>query len=230
MKTGKLYGIGVGPGDPELVTRKAVRLLDQADVIAIPDNGTGTKTALGIVEDLVQGKPLMMCPAPMTRDDAVLEQCQNWTADHICCLLDEGKTVCFITLGDPSIYSTYIYIHKKVTARGYDAELVPGVPSFCAAAARLGISLCEGNQRLMIVPADSRAEEVMGFPANKVFMKAGSGIMDLQQSLSRCGLLDRASAVENCGMEGEHIWQRFSDMQAPSGYFSLVVVKEPPEK
>ena len=226
MKHGILYNVGVGPGDPELVTRKAVRLLTQADVIAVPDKGTGAHTALGIVADLAQEKPLLMCPAPMTRDEAVLEQCQTRIGGQICELLEAGKTVCFITLGDPSIYSTYIYIHKKVAAAGYEAELVPGVPSFCAAAARLGISLCERDQRLMIVPAGSEAEDVMQISANKVFMEAGGEILRLQQSLRRCGMLEQASAVENCGMDDEHIWERFSDMQTPSGYFSLGVVKE----
>ncbi|MEG1430575.1 MAG: precorrin-2 C(20)-methyltransferase, partial [Oscillospiraceae bacterium] len=153
MTEGRLYGIGVGPGDPELLTLKAVRLLGEADIIAVPDKGTGEKTALNIVKDFVVGKELLYCPTPMVRDGARLEACYEEIATKICDLLKAGKTVAFITLGDPTVYSTYIYVHKKVLARGYGAELIPGVPSFCAVAAELGVSLCEGGERLLVVPA-----------------------------------------------------------------------------
>ena len=226
MEKGKLYGIGVGPGDPELLTLKAVRLLREADIVAVPDKGAGEKTALNIVKAHVEDKELMYCPTPMIRDKAKLDQCYQEIADRICTLLDEGKTVSFITLGDPTIYSTYIYVHKKVVARGYDAELVPGVTSFCAVASRLGQSLCEGKQRLLIVPASSDASDTMAVKANKVFMKAGSGIMELQNQLRETNQLEHAFMVENCGMENEHIYPRFADLTENSGYFSVVVVKE----
>lgn len=223
---GKLYGLGVGPGDPELLTLKAVRLLKQADVVAVPDKGSGAKTALEIVKAHVEGKELLYCPTPMVRDKARLNQCYEEIAENICGLLDEGKTVSFITLGDPTIYSTYIYVHKKVVARGYEAELIPGVTSFCAVAARLGQSLCEGAERLLIVPASCDLDNSMEIQANKVFMKAGSGILQLQQQLRASGQLTHASMVENCGMEGEKVWPHFADMTENSGYFSVVVVKE----
>ena len=226
MTKGKLFGLGVGPGDPELLTLKAVRLLKEADVVAVPDKGAGEKTALQIVQAFVEGKQLLYCPTPMVRDKARLDQCYEEIADNICTLLDEGKTVSFITLGDPAIYSTYIYVHKKVLARGYEAELVPGVTSFCAVAARLGQSLCEGSDRLLIVPASCDLSDSMDIRANKVFMKAGSGIMQLQEQLRLSGQLEQASMVENCGMSNEHVWENFGDMTENSGYFSVVVVKE----
>ena len=77
----------------------------------------------------------------MTRDQAKMDASHDQAEDDICALLDEGKNVVFLTLGDPTIYSTYWYVHRRVLARGYDAQLIPGVPSFCAAAARLGIGL-----------------------------------------------------------------------------------------
>ena len=226
MKTGKLYGVGVGPGDPELLTLKAVRLLKEADVVAVPDKGAGEKTALQIVKAFVKDKELLYCPTPMVRDKTRLDQCYEEIADHICALLDEGKQVSFITLGDPTIYSTYIYVHKKVIARGYCAELIPGVPSFCAVAARLGQSLCESAERLLIVPASCDLHDSMDICANKVFMKAGKGILQLQEQLRESGQLKAASMVENCGMENEQVWPQFGDMTENSGYFSVVVVKE----
>lgn len=226
MNKGKLFGIGVGPGDPELVTMKAVRLMKEADVIAVPDKGSGEKTALNIVREYVEGKELMDCPTPMIRDQEALDRCYTEIADRICTLLEQGKNVCMITLGDPSIYSTYIYVHKKVLNRGYEAQLVPGVPSFCAVAARLGQSLCEGSDRLLIVPASCDVTEALEFPANKIFMKAGKSIQQLQQQLRERNLLERASMVANCGMENEQVFQNFGDMKESSGYFSVVVVKE----
>ena len=226
MEKGKLYGVGVGPGDPELLTRKAERVLREADIVAVPDKGAGEKTALNIVSDLVAGKELLYCPAPMVRDQAVLEASYQESADRICARLDEGKTVAFITLGDPTVYSTYIYVHKKVLARGYEAELIPGVPSFCAVAARLNTSLCEGAERLLIVPASHDAADCLDIRANKVFMKAGKAIGELQGQLAERGLLEHASLVANCGMEGELVCPRFADMTDGTGYFSIVLVKE----
>lgn len=226
MERGKLYGVGVGPGDPELVTKKAERVLREADIVAVPDKGAGEKTALNIVRDIVAGKELLYCPTPMVRDRAVLDGCYEQIANDICALLDEGKNVAFITLGDPTVYSTYIYVHKKVLSRGYEAELIPGVPSFCAVAARLNTSLCEGAERLLIVPASHDAADCMDIRANKVFMKAGKAIGELQTQLAERGMLDKASLVANCGMEGELICPRFADMTDGTGYFSIVLVKE----
>lgn len=225
MNQGKLYGVGVGPGDPELVTRKAERILRQADVVAVPDKGAGEKTALNIVKDLVEGKELLYCPTPMIRDRERLDQCYETIADQISSLLEQGRSVAFITLGDPTIYSTYIYVHKKVLARGYEAELIPGVPSFCAVAARLNTSLCEGAERLLVIPASHDAADCMDVPANKVFMKAGKAIGELRDLLAERELLNRASMVSNCGMEGEQIFPRFADMEDGTGYFSIVLVK-----
>lgn len=224
---GRLYGVGVGPGDPELLTLKGARLLQSCAVVAVPDKGTGEKTALNIVRAHVEGKEIICCPAPMVRDAQVLERAYTESADQVCACLDAGKDVVFITLGDPTVYSTYIYTHKKVLERGYEAELVPGVPSFCAVAARLGVALCEGSERLLVVPAShDAADDCMDFRANKVFMKAGRAIGELRDQLGDKGLLDKASMVANCGMEGEQVYQRFGDMEDGTGYFSVVLVKD----
>ena len=227
MEKGKLYGVGVGPGDPELVTRKAERILRQADVVAVPDKGAGEKTALRIVEDLVEGKELLYCPTPMIRDREKLDACYEQIAGDICALLDKGRTVAFITLGDPTVYSTYLYLHRKVTARGYEAEIIPGVPSFCAVAARLGAALCEKSERLLIVPASHKdVDDCLDVDANLVFMKAGREIGALKEKLAEKGLLERASMVANCGMEGEAVYPRFAELTDGSGYFSVVLVKK----
>ena len=145
----------------------------------------------------------------------------------MCALLDGGKDVAFLTLGDPTVYSTYLYLHRKVTARGYEAEIIPGVPSFCAVAARLGSALCEKSERLLIVPASHKdVDDCLDVDANLVFMKAGREIGALKEKLAEKGLLERASMVANCGMEGEAVYPRFAELTDGSGYFSVVLVKK----
>lgn len=225
-KKGILHGVGVGPGDPELLTLKAQRILSQADVIAVPDKGAGEKTALNIIGNLAEGKPLLYCSAPMVRDPVQLEAAYTENAEKIAALLDDGKTVAFITLGDPSVYSTYLYTHRRVLAMGYEARIIPGVPSFCAVAAALGEGLCEGSDRLLIVPASHQdIGDCLTVDANYVFMKAGREIGKLRDTLAAHGLLDRAAMVENCGMETERVYPRFAGAPDGSGYFSVVLVK-----
>ncbi len=227
MNQGKLYGLGVGPGDPELLTLKAVRLLQEADFILVPDKGSGEKTALNIVREYVEGKEILFCETPMVRDESILSQSYDAIANQLAPLLSQGKILVFITLGDPSLYSTYMYVHKRIVSMGFCAELVPAIPSFCAVSARLGISLCERSERLMIVPASHQdIEDCLAQDANLVFMKAGREIDTLQKKLEEHGLLENASMVENCGMENERIFPKFSEMTENTGYFSLVVVKK----
>ena len=226
LKThGKLWGVGVGPGDPELLTVKAVRVLREADVVIVPDASSGDKVALNIAKDYLKDKQIQFVKTPMVRDKAVMDAAHEQAADTICALLDAGKQVAFLTLGDPAIYSTYMYIHQKVLRRGYAVEVVPGIPSFCAAAARLNQSLCLGREPLTIIPASHDQNDLMDLPGNKVFMKAGRSILELQQALADKGLLEGASMVENCSMENEHVYPHFADLKEPSGYFSLVIVK-----
>lgn len=227
MKQGILYGVGVGPGDPELLTRKAERIIREADVVAVPDKGSGEKTALNIARQVVEDKEILFCPTPMVRDQAALNAAYDAAADAVCARLDQGQTVAFLTLGDPTVYSTYIYVHQRVLRRGYQAEIVPGVPSFCAVAARLNLPLCERSERLMIVPAShGSVDDCLDTDANLVFMKAGKELQALKDKLALRGLLDRASMVANCGMEGEQVFPHLADLQDATGYFSVVLVKK----
>ena len=227
MNRGKLYGVGLGPGDPELMTRKAERIIRQSPVLAVPDKGRGERTALAIAGELAEGKELLTCAAPMVRDEEALDRAYEANADAVCAALDQGKDVAFLTLGDPTVYATYIYLHKKVVSRGYEAEIVPGVPSFCAVAARLGAALCEKSERLLIVPAShGDMDDCLDLDANLVFMKAGRELGALQQKLAERGLLEKAAMVANCGMEGEAVFHRFADADPETGYFSVVLVKK----
>ena len=101
------------------------------------------------------------------------------------------------------------------------------MPSFCAVAARLGMAMCEKSERLLIVPASHKdMSDCMDLDANLVFMKAGRELGALKDKLADHGLLDRASMVANCGMEGEAVYPRFADVPDGAGYFSVVLVKK----
>lgn len=224
-KKGHFYGIGVGPGDPELLTLKAARLLGEADLIAAADPGSGSSIALRIAADHVRGKEILLCPAPMTRDRERLRAAWAEGARRICAQLARGRTVAFVTLGDPTLYSTCGYLCRRVRTAGYEAELVPGVPSFCAAAAAVGESLCEGEEGLLIVPASNPLlEKSLKAPVNRVVMKAGRSVERLKALLNGTDALENAVLVENCGMEGERILPLAEADSA--GYFSTVIIRD----
>ena len=228
MSKGTLYGVGVGPGDPELMTAKAIRLLRECDVVAAPLSTGGRQTALDIAAPYIEkDKPVRLFDMPMTHDKAARNASHDAAADAICALLDEGKTVVFLTLGDPTVYSTYWYVHKRVTARGYDAELVPGVPSFCAAAAAMGRALCEDGEMLHIIPAThGRAEAGLALPGSKVLMKTGKSVLEVRELLRARGELANAALIERVGMEGQRLVEDLDEITEPSGYFSIILVKE----
>ena len=224
---GILYGIGVGPGDPELMTLKAARILRECDVVAAPQSAGNDKTAMAIAAGFVEGKPVLYLDMPMTRDKAQMDRSHDAAAGRICQLLDEGKTVAFLTLGDPSIYSTYWYVHKRVLARGYDAQLVPGVPSFCAAAAAANTALVEGSEMLHIIPAShDSTDEGLSLPGAKVLMKAGRSILQVRDKLRAQGKLNQAVLVERATMDGQRVVRDLDALDDPTGYFSIILVKE----
>lgn len=227
MNKGKLYSVGVGPGDPELMTAKAIRILRVCDIVAAPQSDGGGQTALDIASRYIEGKPVRLFDMPMTHDKAARNASHDAAADAVCALLDEGKNVAFLTLGDPTVYSTAWYVHRRVAARGYETEIVPGVPSFCAAAARLGQALCEDGEMLHIIPASHGRElEGLALPGSKVLMKAGRGVLRVREALRESGQLKNAALVERCGMEGERVVRDMDELHEPSGYFSIILVKE----
>lgn len=229
MKQGVLYGVGVGPGDPKLLTLQAVEVLQRADVIAIPNTGGASNTAWNIVKEFVAETPVLRCGAPMTRDRDQMDRAWEENANQVCALLEVGKTVAFVTLGDPSIYSTYWYLHRKVLARGYQAQMIPGVPSFCAAAAGLNQALCEGDEPFLIVPVSHQnLEDSLNVKANKVFMKAGRQLGALKEALGHHGVLEQAALAVNCGLEGERYEPSFAEADTEAGYFAIVILKETP--
>lgn len=226
---GKLYGVGVGPGDPKLLTLKAIETIREADYVAYPTSGNkdASNVAYEIVKEYIQDKKMLAYLMPMSRDKAYVQQCHDDCAEDIQKYLEKGKTVAFITLGDPAIYSTYIYVHKKIKAQGYETQLIPGITSFCAAAASLDDSLCEGGQPLIIVPASYAAlDQTIDYEGNKVYMKSGKAIVDLREKLREKKMLDQARMVVKATMADEEIFESLDEIDEKTSYFSIVVVKE----
>lgn len=226
MYQGELFGVSVGPGDPELLTLKAIRAIQKADVVAVPNTGHSCQTAYSVARQYVQDKVLLECHVPMTKDRSVVEAAYVRTANDICALLEEGRNVAYLCLGDIGIYSSYIHIHDIVCSRGYRATIIPGVTSFSACAAKLGIALCEGQEMLLVAPATApNIDDVLDAPGTKVLMKPGKDLNALRNRLCEHGLLDKAVMVANCGLPSEKVYANLEDAPNPAAYFSVIVVK-----
>ena len=229
---GKLYGLGVGPGDPELVTLKAKRIMEEADFIAVPKTSRGKKSfALSIVEDILgPGKSVLELVFPMSFDEALLENSWNSAIEEIKKVLDEGKDIAFITLGDPTIYSTYMYVHKAVRRMGYPTEVVPGITSFCASASRAGISLGENRETIAVIPSAyecENLEEILDGFDNVVLMKVYRNMERLGELLRRKGLDGNTLVVSKCGTDEEMVEFGLDNLDySRLSYFTTVIVKK----
>ncbi|MCD7818140.1 MAG: precorrin-2 C(20)-methyltransferase [Lachnospiraceae bacterium] len=228
---GILYGVGVGPGDPELLTMKAARLIRENTVIALPGENAQETVAYQIAVQAVPelaDKLLLSLDMPMTHDRAVREHCHDLAADTVEVYLKKGENVLFLTLGDPAVYSTYLYIEKRIAARGYQTEMVSGIPSFCAAAARVNTPLAEWNEPIHVIPAVHRLDQPMDQPGTYVLMKSGKR-MDQVKEILRAGGRDIVM-VENCGMPEEKVYRGVEDIPDDAGYYSLIIARERNEK
>ncbi|MDU7026251.1 precorrin-2 C(20)-methyltransferase [Robinsoniella peoriensis] len=225
--TGKLFGLGIGPGDPELLTLKAVRIIQESDVIAVPGKVKEESVAYQITKQAVKEldeKEIIAVHMPMTKDHEKLEASHNEGADQVEKYLKEGKNVAFLTLGDPTVYSTYLYIHKRIQDRGYEVEIVSGITSFCAVAARLNMGLVEKAEPLHVIPASYQIEDALQLPGTKVLMKAGKKMARVKEELRNRN--ESAVMIENCGMENEKIYRSVEEIPEDAGYYSLIIVKE----
>ncbi len=227
---GKLFGIGVGPGDPELLTLKAVKTIQKCSVIAVPEAGEGERTALSIVEQYLGKKELIACRFAMKKDITERQKCREIAAGQIISFLDSGKDVGFITLGDPTTYSTYMYVHEIIVNKGFSAVIIPGISSYTAAAAALGIALCEGDEMLTVIPAGhgENIDELLDYPGNKVIMKSGKNLAFVLAGLKKRGYGNRTKLARRVTMGGQHLFDSIEDYEKSpgSGYFTIAIVKE----
>lgn len=229
---GIFYGVGVGPGDPELLTLKAVNVLKKADIIIAPKTEKNEDSiALSIARPYIRANvEIVQLTFPMVFDNNTLSEAWESNKNIMQEMLAAGKIVVFLTLGDPMVYSTYIYIFKLLKNSGCSVETIPGITSFCAIGSKLGYPLAEGNGILSIIPAtitDEKLEEALALSDHIVLMKVYKNFPELVAKLSRHGLADKAVMLSNYGLEGEAIVHDLTEKtdQQPA-YLSTILARK----
>ena len=222
---GIFYGVGIGPGDSSLMTLKAVRLIEKSGNIVFPGEVPEETLAYRIVtgEIDLSGKELMGLSFPMSNDKEYVASCHRANADNVCAVLDEGSDVVLPVLGDPGVYSTFSYVADLVRERGYGTRIIPGITSFCAAAAEDGTNLIYGDEALHVLPNAGNTEEDLKLPGTKVFMKTTKNAWKVMEKAESMGL--EVAAFENCTMDDSRVYHS-SDEAKDAGYYTLVVVKD----
>ena len=208
--TGTFYGIGVGPGDPELLTVKAINALKKIDVLIAPKTEKKSDSvALSIAQPYLKPSvEIIFQTFPMIKDFAEETQTFEANKEEILKKLRGGKNVGFATLGDPMFYSTYIYIFRLLKSCGVNIVTIPGVPAFLAIAAKIGRPLAYGNDILTIIPATASLDAInhaLDRADSTVLMKVYKNVMEVVDALGEKGLLDEAVLVSRCGLDDEKI-------------------------
>jgi precorrin-2/cobalt-factor-2 C20-methyltransferase len=231
---GTFYGIGVGPGDPELITLKAIKVLGQVDIVFA---AASTKNHHSLAMDIARphipaATPVELLRFPMTRDKSETRRAWSANAQRIIAELEAGRDAAFLTLGDSLTYSTFGYLLKFVKAKApqFEVQPVPGITSYQAAACRLSTPLVEGEGTLMVVSGATGGDRLRALsqhPDTVVFLKAYRNLPDICSALDASGDYPYCVAVKNCGHPNEEI---FSDMeqlcrQTPD-YWTLVIAKK----
>ena len=224
-KQGVFYAVSVGPGDPELLTRQACRVLEVCDVIAAPRTKAGRMLALDIAGGAVdmRGKTILPLDFTMAHDAAVREESYRTAAGAIEAALAAGRDVAMVNLGDVSVYATAYYILERVRSDGFEVVMCPGVTSFCAVAARLGRSLTRMEEPLHILPGSMDMDSVLTLEGTKVLMKSGRAIRETVDALERHGLAARAGMVADCGLETEQVYTDLRQLPEEISYFATIV-------
>ncbi len=226
-----LYGIGVGPGNPDLMTLKALKTIENSDVVVLPSSSKDKCYAYKIVSQVVTNldeKDLLFCDFPMTKDKSRLESAHDAIAAQIEERLQDGKSVAFLTIGDPAIYSTYTYIDERIKQRGYNTEMVSGVPSFCAVAAALGISLADKDEEIHVIPASYEVRDSLGLSGTKIYMKSGQKLKELKEALLSPDFAEQNQMVYcvcDCGLSTEKRMYGVENLDTDAGYLTIVIVK-----
>lgn len=232
MTTGKFYGIGVGPGDPELITLKAIRVLEHCNVIAAPRTRGGGMRALDIAGQAVslQDKTILPLSFAMSSDRALLREQYQRNAELIRAYLEKGEDTAMICIGDVSVFSTVCQIADVLKEMGCQTCLVPGISSYSAIAARMGISLTEGSRPFHVLPvSDVDLEQALSLEGTKVLMKAGSKMPAVLDLLKKRDLMSVSSLAVSCGCPDEKIMERLdkeSDLSPEDSYMSTVIVRD----
>jgi precorrin-2/cobalt-factor-2 C20-methyltransferase len=232
-KTGTLYGIGVGPGDPELITLKALKVLQSVPHIFASCSTKNTYSlALSIVRCHLNGAGIEHLPFPLSKDDRVLAEAWERNARRVLEVLATGSDAAFVTLGDPLTYSTFGYLLKTLKRLNPEVGIVtiPGITSYSAAAALTHIPLTEGEESFYLVSGAlgaAQLKEVIDKSDNIVILKTYRYFNEIYQVLEDMDLLDRTTCISRCGLEGETIVENLRDLKGRElPYLSMVIIKK----
>ncbi|WP_367924320.1 precorrin-2 C(20)-methyltransferase [uncultured Ruthenibacterium sp.] len=232
MRKGIFYSVGIGPGDPELITLKAIRILRKCSVVAAPQTKSGEMLALSIARQAVnlEDKQVLPLQFTMSRNRKEQQAAHFKAAQKVKNYLDLGQDVAMLNLGDVSIYATASYLAQILQEDGYETKMVPGVTSFCAVAARLNLSLTDMDTPVHIIPGSSQEalSKSLEMPGTKVLMKSGRQLPEVLEQLEKSGKLKASAMVCNCGLADEQVYQDLSKfpVEQQAGYFATIVVKE----
>lgn len=228
---GKLFGVGVGPGDSELITIKAIRVINEADVIF---TASSTKNTYSLAVEIARphickSAIIKSMSFPMSKDKKETKTAWDNNAKEIANILKKDKNVAFLTLGDPTTYSTFGYILQSLEYIMPEAkiETIPGITSFHAAAARLNRTLVEGEESLFITSGAYGGEQIKKVAdsvENIVMMKAYKNTKQNNQALKETNFYENSVAISKCGREGEEIIEDIDQLETRKpDYWTLIL-------
>lgn len=225
-----IYGVGVGPGDPEEMTLKAVNTIRKADILYLPQQPEECR-AYQIVKQVipdVDQKEIISCDFSMSHDISERKARHREIYAAVRAQIEQGRSVAFLTIGDPGMYSTFSYIADLAVEDGIKTKPVSGISSVSACAARLGICLCRQNEQLHIIPDAKDLETALDYPGCKVIMKCGNDLSAIRKSLEthaiKSGEKMSVYAVSECGMPQERVYPDTESLPDAAGYLTTVFV------
>ena len=233
---GILYGIGVGVGEPENITLKAVNVIKESDIICIPKKEKTECRAYNSVKSVFPGieeKEIFCFDFEMIKDRDVLWNKHREIFETVKKPIEEGKTVSFLTIGDPAVYSTFSYIAEIARKEGIEVRTISGINSFCASASRLGISLCDGEEQLHVISDTKDIEEALNLPGTKVIMKCVRSmsfikgcLIEHEKNCMKKGTKLEVYAVSECGLSEEKLFFGIEELPEDAKYLMTIIVKE----
>jgi len=233
-KQGTLYGIGVGPGDPELMTIKAVKILAHVDVVF---TASSAKNSFSLAVDIARPHlpetvDVRHLSFPMTQDKEHLKSAWRENSLEILAVLEQGKDAAFLTLGDPMTYSTFGYILQDIQELRPDLPIVtiPGITSYQAAAARMNVPLVEAEESLLLTSGAYGGGNVRKFSdcaENVVLLKAYKNVKDITRALEESDMITNSRAIKKCGRDGEEIIKDIRTLvDREPDYWTLILAKQ----
>lgn len=223
---GKLYGVGLGPGDPGLITLKAARLIGAAQVVAYPALAGAESFARSIAAGLIaEGAHEIVIDVPMVVERGPAQAAYDKGADRIAEALEEGLDVVVLCEGDPFFYGSFMYLFARLSAR-FDVEVVPGVTSVSAASARAGLPLVARNERLTILPGPLPEDELrarIDRAESVAIMKVGRHLPKVRSVIAGLGLEAEAVYVERVGLPEERVCP-LAEAPDVAPYFSMILL------